>query len=73
MPVFDVPCKRKIPEGKFEQTHLQDVQISAETRNLASLSEMMIVIFFNLMPFTHSARTLFPISRHFHIAYLLGM
>lgn len=45
MPVLGVPCQREIPEGKFEQTHLQDVQISTETRNLASLSEMMIAVF----------------------------
>lgn len=45
MPALDVPCQREIPEGKFEQTHLQDVQISTETRNLASLSEMMIAVF----------------------------
>lgn len=43
-PVLDILCQREIPEGKFEQTHLQDVQISSETRNLAGLSEMLIVV-----------------------------
>lgn len=30
--MLDVPCKRKIPEGKFEQTHLQDVQIKRRNK-----------------------------------------
>lgn len=83
--MLDILCQREIPEGKFEQAHLQDVQISAETKNLAGLSEMLIAVsvgfvgffffFFllHLMSFTHSTGTPFPISRHFHIAYLLGM
>lgn len=72
--MLDVPCKRKIPEGKFEQTHLQDVQIKRRNKEFGkSLGNDDSDFFFNLMPFTHSAGTLFPISRHFHIAYLLGM
>jgi len=43
-PVLDILCQREIPEGKFEQAHLQDVQISAETKNLAGLSEMLIAV-----------------------------
>lgn len=67
----DATGKRQ--KGYSSEAHLQDVQIRIEPRYLATLSEMMTVIFFYLMQFTRSTWTLFPISRHFHTAHLQGM